>query len=94
MLGEGLGGRHDSGETLACLANDYLDVDGTVCYVGDSLFEIRPDKTYAVGLKFEVVVHVEACSQCEAEHLAKAAKEDWGQQLGKAKPKVTFCEEN
>ena len=53
MLGEGLGGRHDSGETLACLAND-----------------------------------------CEAEHLAKAAKEDWGQQLGKAKPKVTFCEEN
>jgi len=48
---------------------------------------------YAVGLRFDVVLHVEAENEKEAEEVARADEEDWGQQLSKAHPEVTFVDE-
>jgi hypothetical protein len=47
-------------------------------------------KTYAVGLVFQCVVHVEADNRQEAREAAIAAEEDWGQQLSKCGPQVDW----
>ena len=49
---------------------------------------------YAVGLKFEFVIHREADSIEEAKELALDDEEAHGMALAHAKPTVLFCEED
>jgi len=51
------------------------------------------DKEFAVGIKFEVVVHATGVSKEEAMEQALADKEYLGMLMAKASPEVTFCEE-